>query len=353
MRLLVLGGSRFIGRRLVTELLSAGHRVTLFNRGRADDGHGPAVERLRGDRRSARDLSAALSEREFDAAYDFLSYNAADARLAVEALSGRVGHLIHISTCSVYWCTGDFPCPVREDDFGRHGDFAEQPGSIEYEYGYNKRKAEEVLFAAHREKGFPVTAIRLPNVGGEGDPTLRWASYAMRIADGRPLILPDGGFAPFRQVYVGDAARALAGLPSVPGSVGQAYNLAGGEILSVRVLVLAMAELLGREVETVEIPCAELRAMGLGTRFSPFTQRAGQVPAIEKAQRDLGWISTPFRQWLGPTVGWSLDPARAEAGRPDAYACRSEELEAIERYRSFTRSLQDDAPAGTSSGPPG
>src|SRR5262249_9037080 len=159
------------------------------------------------------------------------------ARLAAETLAGRVGRFVHVSTCSVYWCTGDFPCPVPEEDFDRLGDFSERPTSIEYDYGYNKRKAEEALFEAHGQTGFPFTAVRLPIVGGEGDLSLRCASYCRRVGDGGPLALPDGGWAPLRQVYVGDVVRTLAALPGAPHAVGQAYNLAGAEILSVRAIV--------------------------------------------------------------------------------------------------------------------
>ncbi|HEY3176547.1 MAG TPA: NAD-dependent epimerase/dehydratase family protein [Candidatus Polarisedimenticolia bacterium] len=351
MRALVLGGTRFIGRRVVEELLEAGHRVTLYTRGRVRDAFEGRVERLIGERRSAADLTDRLSGRDFDAAYDFLSYEASDARLAIETLAGRVGHFIHISTCSVYWCTGDFPCPVAEGDFDRLSDFAERPGSIEYEYGYNKRKAEEALFAAHQERAFPVTTIRMPIIGGEDDPSLRYLSYVLRLSDGGPVALPDGGYAPFRHVYVADAARALAALAGRTHSIGQAYNLAGADILSVRGVVAAMADLLGRRAETVDIPTPILRAMGLGTSFSPFSQQAAQVPAIFKARRDLGWETTPHRVWLERTVEWSLRVAGSLPEPPPPVAHRSREIEVIEAYRRAV--VRFDGAAGSSGEPRG
>ncbi|HET6374275.1 MAG TPA: NAD-dependent epimerase/dehydratase family protein, partial [Candidatus Polarisedimenticolia bacterium] len=333
-------------------LISAGHRVTLFNRGRTPDPFGAGVERLRGDRRSAADMSSGLSGREFDAVYDFLSYEAADARLAVESLHGRVGRFVHISTCSVYWCTGDFPCPVAEEDFDRLGDFAERPGSIEYDYGYAKRKAEETLFAAHREKGFPVTTIRIPIVGGEEDNSLRYASYVMRVSDGEPVILPDGGYAPFRHVYVGDVARMLADLPGIAGAVGQAYNLASSEILSTRMIVNEVAALLGTRVETIEIPTPLLRSLGLGTAFSPFSQQAAQIPSIGKAQRELGWAPTPYRTWLERTVRWDAEHRSSPQEPPPAYTFRALELETAERYRALIKPAVEGA-GGTSAASPG
>ncbi len=354
MRALILGGSRFIGRRLARELAAEGHDVTVVNRGRAPDGLGESVERLRADRRSRAELEAALGRREFDAAYDFLSYEASDAALAVTLLHGRVGRFVHVSTCSVYWCTGDFPCPVPEEDFERLSDFAERPGSIEYDYGYAKRKAEEALFAAHRERGFPVTIVRIPVVGGEEDRSLRYASYCLRASDGGAVILPDGGHAPLRHAYVGDVTRTLASIPSRPAAAGQAYNLAGHEILSVRLIVSAVAAVLGRRAETLDVPAAALRRMGLGTAFSPFSWQAPLVPAIHKARRDLGWEPTPYSVWLERAVSWAVDACRDAGLRPQAYDYRPRELEVASAWRGVISSIPpvEDGPASTSAARP-
>lgn len=347
--ILVLGGARFIGRRLVAECLDLGHRVTLFNRGSRDDRFGDRVDRVTGDRRSPQDLAAALDGREFDVVYDFLSFNAEDARFAIDALSGRTGRFIHISTCSVYWCTGDFPCPVPEEDFDRLGDFKERKESIEYDYGYNKRKAEEALFAAFRKTGFPVTAVRLPNVAGEEDPTLRYASYVARIADGGPLVLPDGGYAPFRHVYVGDAAATLAGLPGRAESVGRAYNLASHEILSVRRLVSDMAEMMDRRVDLVDVPSPVIDDRWPEAGFSPFSKRAAQVPSIARARREIGWSPSPYRTWLEATVRWSHEQIRKPGVLPPAYAERNREIALAEWFRKSVALSDGGSTDGTSS----
>ncbi len=345
MKALVIGGTRFIGRRLVMELLARGAQIWIFTRGRAADDLGGRVVRLTGDRRSADQLRASLGSLSFDAAYDFISYDATDAAGAIEALCGRVEHFIHMSTCSVYWCAGEFPCPVPEEELDRQGRFAEQPGSIEYAYGYGKRLAEQALFAAHRERGFPVTTIRCPIVGGSDDPSLRHASYCLRVDDGKPVCLPDAGLAPSRQVHVGDLARALADLPGRTEAIGEAFNLAGHEILTVARVVSAMAQLLGRRPDTVEIPTPVLRGMGLvsreeGNLFSPFSQQAAQVPSIGKARRLLGWRPRPYLQWLEEVVRGVMDARqRGTLPQPPAYAWRAREIEAIDRYRKALATL--------------
>ncbi len=347
MKALVLGGTRFIGRRLVEALLKRGHRVTILTRGRRLDPWGSRVSRLVGDRRSPKDLARAAPGGK-DAVFDMLSYRAEDASLAVDAFSGRTAHFVQISTCSVYWCTGDFPCPVFEEEFERFGEFDENPGSIEYAYGYGKRRAEEVLFEAHRSTGFPVTTIRMPIVAGEADPSGRYLAYLRRIEDGQPLILPDAGTTPFRHVYVADVAESLADLPGKSHAIGRAYNLACAEILDLRRVVIMVAEMLGRSVTTVPIPLQLLDARGLDRSFSPFTQAAGQVPAIRRARLELEWDPTPYAVWLERTVRWYRDYYRA--GDPPGYEHRRRELEILRAYLEETRLR---APTDTRAARPG
>lgn len=330
MKVLVLGGTRFIGRRLVETLLKAGHRVTLFNRGRKLDPFGARVSRVVGDRRSASDLARAAHGGR-DAVFDFLCYDAEDAALAVEAFAGRTARYVLISTGSVYWCTGDFPCPVPEEEFDRFGEFEERPGSIEYAYGYGKRKAEETLFAADAAGRLPVTACRLPIVGGETDPSLRYISYFRRIDDGGPLALPDAGAACFRHVYVDDVAELLPRLPEIDRAAGRAYNLACDEILDLRTVVRLSSDFLGKKVETVPIPFEAIDRAGLDRAFSPFSQEASQVPRTSRARVELDWAPTPYAAWLEKAARWYRDYFRA--GDPPQYAHREKELSVIEGYR--------------------
>src|SRR5215210_339205 len=99
MRILVLGGSRFVGRHIVAALRSDGHEIAVFNRGTAglpwDD-----VEQLRGDRETG-DLRS-LEGREWDACIDVSCYLPEYARASADLLAGSVGRYVFISTVSVY-----------------------------------------------------------------------------------------------------------------------------------------------------------------------------------------------------------------------------------------------------------
>ncbi len=342
MNALILGGTGFIGTRLAGELAGRGHEVTVFARGNRADRLDRSVRRLPGDRRSEEDLTTAFSAGRFDVVFDLLCYDAHDAeRIVRVAGRGLARRIVHVSTCSVYWCTGDFPCPVPEEDFDRLDTFEESPGAIEYAYGYAKRAAERRLMRAHREGDLEVTIVRPPCVAGEEDPTMRYASYCERVSDGRPLILPDGGFVPFRHVYVGDLAAAIARIADRDAAAGRAYNLASPEILSVRRIVDDIAALLGARPEIVEIPGPVLRTFSSGapdaTAFSPFTQRAAQVPDVSRAVAEIGWSPEPYARWIESTVRWWRDVAAAQGRRSPAARHRDRELEWIRIWRERVR----------------
>src|SRR5882672_8287445 len=112
MRVLIIGGSRFLGRAVAVEALAAGHEVTVFNRGRSGPDI-PGVEAVRGDRESAADLSRLAEGREWDAVIDTCGYVPAVVGRSARALADKAECYLFMSTCSVFstWPTE----PVTDD----------------------------------------------------------------------------------------------------------------------------------------------------------------------------------------------------------------------------------------------
>jgi 2'-hydroxyisoflavone reductase len=102
MRVLVLGGTQFVGRHIVEVLLDGGHAVSTFNRGMSRDELPAAVERLRGDRDAAPAGLEVLIGRTWDACVDVSGYTAQQVRSSADTLRGSVGHYIFVSAVSVY-----------------------------------------------------------------------------------------------------------------------------------------------------------------------------------------------------------------------------------------------------------
>jgi nucleoside-diphosphate-sugar epimerase len=340
MRILVIGGSRFFGYHLVKKFVDAGHETVLFNRGQTPDDFGDRVGRIKGDRNDRPEFRRKLGREKFDVVIDMIAYRADDSRSAVEAFSGKTEHFFHVSTGAVYTVTKNYPCPLREEDFER--ELLPEPKEDEgwWSYGYHKRQCEEVLWQAWREQRFPVTILRLPVVMGERDYTLRAYSYFLRLEDGEPLLLPDGGLSACTYVYQNDIVRAVSSNLLNARAQGQAYNLAQEEIVTLRSFVLAAARVLGRQPDLVDVPADVLKAASLGTSFSPLSMRRPFILSADKARRDLSFSSTPFEAWLRKNVLWFRDDYAG--GPPDNYALRGEEVVLASRYREAVRGLVRD-----------
>ncbi len=190
MKLLVLGGTVFLGRHVVESALAGGHSVTLFNRGRHNPNLFPKVSKLRGDRDG--DLSA-LGGRFFDAVIDTSTYTPAQARRIAEILDRRIGHYTFISSVSAYagFLAGrsyDETAPLAE---GNHG------------YGPLKARSEEALEAA-----FPgrVTHVRPGLIAGPHDPTDRFTYWPRRIAQGGEVLAPGRPERPIQFIDARDLA---------------------------------------------------------------------------------------------------------------------------------------------------
>jgi nucleoside-diphosphate-sugar epimerase len=321
MQVLVIGGSRFIGQTVVQRLLADGHRITLLNRGQSPDPFGTRVSRVIGDRSDPETLKRALARRDFDVVLDVIAFREEDTQGAIAQLGGRIGHFIHISTASVYLIRDRLFCPFREEDFdGRLAPRTEATSSS-WLYAYHKRRCEVALQHAWEADQFPFTSLRLPMVIGPDDYTERSLAYLERLADGGPLIMPDGGLNSWGFLWVGDVAETIAANLMNANTLGRAYNLAQREVVSVRQFVETAATALGRAPTLATVPSEWLQRLSVGTGFSPYTHDHDIVLDIGAAGRDLLFEPTPFAAACEQLVRhfqstWSGQPSRLYATRP-------------------------------------
>ncbi len=299
MRVLVFGGTRFIGRAIVTRLLRDGHDVTLINRGLSSDPFGASVKRVLGDRRDPSTLKKAASRPDYDVAVDITAYHESETSKVVELFRDRLGHLIHISTAAVYLIRRNLLPPWREQDFDGPLTSPGAGDESSWRYAHHKRRCEEVLATAWRESRFPSTSLRLPMVVGPHDYSRRTEAYLERIAAGDgPLLLPEGGLNSWGFLWVEDVAETIAANLMNPVTFGQAYNLAQREALSLRGLVELSASCLGRAVTLLSLPGSWLKAVGLGTGFSPYSHQGDILLDCRTAAEDLLFHPTEAQQWI-------------------------------------------------------
>jgi nucleoside-diphosphate-sugar epimerase len=337
--ILIIGGTRFVGRYTALALHQLGHRVTVFTRGKLEIDLPDDIHHIKGDRKNTADLEGAASHDSWDVVWDNMSYTAEDARSAVRVFDGRCGLFIHTSTLAVYSvCDGIFS-PYAEEDFGRGRPLEELRDRYPYDYGIQRREGEQVLQGAHDANGFPFVSVRLPAVIGPRDYSLRaWAYWRRILEDGR-IILPDGGLETHRAVFSGDVVSAITAVIERGAEIsGRAYNLGGREIVSLRRFVEHSARVLGVDAEILDIPSSVLRAAGLDPEgVSPYTPWANHLHSIARAQHELRFRPTPMEDWLAPTLEWHLEHRRN--ADPPGWELRTAELELAQRWRSFVSDL--------------
>jgi 2'-hydroxyisoflavone reductase len=181
MRILVLGGTRFVGRAIVDAALGRGDTVTLFNRGKTNAGLYPGVATVTGDRTV--DL-APLDGREFDVVIDVACYEPDVARLSARAFADRTGRYVFVSTVSVYASQSTTEAQLEDSPVATL-----KPGATDFaeNYGANKALCEAVVQEIYADRAL----IGRPGlISGPHDPTDRFPYWPRRIARGGRVLAP-------------------------------------------------------------------------------------------------------------------------------------------------------------------
>ncbi|MBZ0295495.1 MAG: NAD-dependent epimerase/dehydratase family protein [Anaerolineae bacterium] len=184
MKILIIGGTQYIGRDQVEYALAQGHEVTLFNRGKTNPELFPEAEKLRGDRDG--DLGA-LEGRTWDIVIDNCGYVPRVVRQSAELLAGSVGRYVFISTLSVY-------SDIHETGIDENGNLNvledETTEDVSTAYGGLKVLCEKVVQEVYGDRAL---IIRPGLIVGPHDPTNRFTYWPARVADtSRPEVLAPG-----------------------------------------------------------------------------------------------------------------------------------------------------------------
>ena len=270
MKILVMGGTRFIGVYLTERLLAQGHDVTLVNRGNKPAPEGVRV--ITCDRKSASDLKAALASESFDAIYDNNGRELSDTQPLVEVFNGKVQHFIYVSSAGVYKKSDQMP-HVEGD--------AVDPNSRHK----GKFHTEDYL----KEQGVPFTAIRPVYIYGPGNynPLEQW--FFDRIVRGRALPIPGSGMAMTQLGHCADLADAMVAVLGNDKAIGQIYNVAGERYVSFDGLARACAIAAGKSPDDLELVHYDPKAFDFGKKKA-FPMRVQHFFAdIHRAKTDLSW----------------------------------------------------------------
>jgi len=316
---LVVGGTRFIGRHTVAELLGNGYDVTLFNRGTHENpfANDDRVAHVEGDRTVDSDVERAAERADPDVVVDCVAYYPADVRTATEVFAG-VDAYVYVSSGAAY---GAERIPKREGETPLEPCSAEQATDDTMEsYGARKAEGDRAVFEA-AERGVNAMVVRPPVVYGPHDYTERFDYWVDRVLHHDRVIVPGDGTTLWHRVYVEDVAAAIRTVAE-DGTAGEAYNVGDRRLLTVEETVEVLAEIVGTDVEAVPANERELSAGGLEPGDFPLYRPYPHVLDTAKLAA-LGWDSTPLGEAMERTVAESVDSDRD--GRENGPAREAEE----------------------------
>jgi 2'-hydroxyisoflavone reductase len=306
MNCLVIGGTGYLGRLLVAELLKKEHAVTVLHRKPKHD-LGRRVENIFADRNDAPALKAALAGKKFDVVFDHVydwerGTTAAHVESTVRAAGNNLHRYLFMSSVAAYG-----------DGLNHHEGDALAPDDAPDLYVRNKAMSERALFRLHQRIGLPVVTLRPPYVYGPGknNPYYREAFFWDRLRAGRSIILPGDGRRLMQFVYNKDLVKASLRTLDEPAAIGHAFNIANSRPISQAEAVEALAKVAKKPVKFVRIPREYiLRAgghpMGPKLYFAVYYDMPPITQVTAKAQRVLKFKPTDFLTGLKETYAWHL-----------------------------------------------
>jgi nucleoside-diphosphate-sugar epimerase len=311
-KVLIVGGNGIISSSVSRLAVERGYEVTLLNRGLSTKR--PPVDGaqvLIGDADDAASVAAAVGDREFDVVANFRGFRPEQVASDVELFTGRAGQYLFISSASAYQ-KPIAQLPIVESTPLRNPF---------WQYSRDKIACEDVLVAAYRDTGFPVTIVRPSHTYDETLIPLEGGWTALqRMLDGKPVIVHGDGTSWWTLTHARDFARAFVGLFGNPHAIGSPVHITGDESLSWDEITRLLGRALGVEPRIVHLAsdaiAREIPAMGPGL----VGDKAHSVLFDNTRIKTLvpGWVATtPFADGAREIAEWYLADAARRTVDPE------------------------------------
>jgi len=331
MRILIIGGTRFIGPHVCERLLALGHRVCLFHRGLTEAQLPPSVDQIYGDRNDLSNFASEFKELAPDVVVDMICYNEREASELVQLFSSVAGRIVVISSMDVYRAYGgllrleaapldhqslDEDSPLRESRFP-YRTLAQ--GLDDMAFNYDKIPVEDMVMSGSK---LPGTVLRLPAVYGPGDH--RAFDYLKRMIDGRKTIILEENHSRWRWTrgYVENIAEAIAVAVVEDRAAGRIYNVGEPNALTELEWVRSIGQAAGWQGEVVVLP-KERIPQHLSVPYDLSHHLYGNT---RRLRDELGYQEhVSFDDGMKRTVEWErehpperVDPSRFDYAAEDA-----------------------------------
>ncbi|MDM9382086.1 NAD-dependent epimerase/dehydratase family protein [Chlorogloeopsis sp. ULAP01] len=311
MKILIIGGTNFIGPSVVSQLVKMGHEITVFHRGKTTAKLPSNVHEILGDRSQFLNTKSELERLSPDVVLDMVAYTEQDAQILVNTFEGITQRVVVISSMDVYRAYGVIlgresdivPVPLTEDSPLRSSlyPFREMPNRpLNAPIDYEKILVERVVMG---NSNLPGTIVRLPMVYGAKDPLHRLFPYLQRMDENRPVIVVPETIARWRGSYgyVENVAYAIALAATQETAAGHIYHVADAEVLSETERIAKVKELAGWQGRVVVVPLEHLPA----DWQLPLNPEQDWFVDTTRIRQELGYSEiVPLAQALRQTIDW-------------------------------------------------
>jgi nucleoside-diphosphate-sugar epimerase len=342
MKILVIGGTGFIGPFVVRDLIAQGHTVAVFHRGNAQPALPDSVRRIIGDRNDLAAHQSEIARLAPDVVLDFLLSDDRQAHALMDCVRGLTARVIAISSQDVYRAyevlLKKTPGPLQELPITEESELRTQLHPYDREQlrrtqaafswvteDYDKIPVEKIILGDGK---LPGTVLRLPMVYGPGDPLHRFFGTMKRMDDGRSAILIQEDFAKFipPRGYVEDVARAIALATVSDRAAGRIYNIAAEQHFSELEWARKIGEAIGWKGSLVPVPVDKtpehLRM--------PLNAEQHWIVSSKRIREELGFVETvSLEAGIERTVAW-------ERANPPAIDPKMFDYAAEDRLRVLT-----------------
>jgi nucleoside-diphosphate-sugar epimerase len=311
-RILFLGGNGTISASCTRELLARGDDVSHLTRGigstRAPiDG----VRSLIGDAGDAASVRAALGTTDFDVVVNFRAFRPEQVAADIETFAGRTGQYVFISSASAY-AKPVAALPIVESTPLRNPF---------WQYSRDKIACEDLLVAAFRDSGFPMTIVRPSHTYDGGLIPLEggWTTLD-RMRRGAPVVIHGDGTSLWTLTHSRDFARAFAGLLGNPHALGAPVHITGDETLTWDAIAHLLAAALGVEARLVHVASETIARVMPDLGAGLLGDKAHSVVFDNARVKSLvpGWTATiPFADGAREIVDWHLADPRRQTVLPE------------------------------------
>ena len=338
MKVLIIGGTGFIGPSVIKALVEQGHEVTVFHRGAAKTALPQSVRRMHGDRNHLPAYRSTFEQLAPDVVLDFILSDDRQATALMETFRGLTGRVIAISSQDVYRAYGVLlgrePGPPQPTPLSEESEVRRQlhPYNVEHlrmaqaafpwiTEDYDKIPVERTALG---DSALPGTVLRLPMVYGPGDPVHRFFPTLKRIDDSRPAILLEESYSRLHppRGYVEDVAAGIVLSAVSEQSAGRIYNIASDQQFSELEWAQRIGLVAGWKGSVLAVP----REITPGHLVSPLHTEQDWLVSSVRIREELGYAEpVPLEVGIARTIEWEranppaqVDPAQFDYAAEDA-----------------------------------